>query len=67
MISLSLLPSPTNQAGPEHLTERAVSGQLWATRTPGWSFWEVEEGEHRPLRGGVLGKEGKEKEVVVMF
>jgi hypothetical protein len=30
-------------------------------------FWEVQEGEDRPLTGGVLGKEGKEEEVVAMF
>lgn len=37
------------------------------TRTPGWSFWEVGEGEDRPPRGEVLGKDGKEEEVVAKF
>lgn len=68
MVFLSFHPAPTNQAQPGHLIKWSM-GNLGATRTPGWSFWfwEVEEGKNWPLRGEVLGKEGKEEEVVAMF
>lgn len=46
MLSLSLSPSPTSQAGLGHLPEWSVG--IWGPPTtgiPGWSFWEAEEGE----------------------
>lgn len=60
MVSLALSPSPTNQVGLGHLTEWSVG--LWgppASQDGASGKWRMER--NGPLRGGVLGKEGRRR------
>lgn len=59
------VPSPIQQAGPGHLIERSLG--IWGPLGPQDGASGKRKTEKMPLRGEVLGKEGKEEEGVAMF